>query len=167
MGALSLSLGGRRLAWRIGAGVLGGLVGSYLPLPLGGLLGAWAATATVNLHTGRNPGTPRWLRLLVQVLLGGLVGSTFGPVLLQPSLLPTALGVTFVATATWVAGSLLVARAGGVDLATALLVSAPGSPAETTAIAAEAGLRVQLVAAVQLGRVLAVLCVAGFLARCS
>jgi uncharacterized protein len=156
----------QRLLWRVGAGVLGGLVGSQLPIPLGTLLGAGLATATVNLQAGQTVGAPVWLRVLVQLLLGGLVGSAFGPVLLQPALLPLALGVTLVPVAIWVAGSLLVARTTAVDLATALLVSAPGSPAETTAVAAEAGIQVPLVAAVQLGRVLAVLTVAGLLARC-
>ena len=95
----------------------------------------------------------------------GIQGA-FGPVLLHPALLPAALLVTASGVVIWVGGSLLVVKIAGVDLATALLVSAPGSPAETTAVAAEAGIRVPLVAAVQLGRVLAVLCVAGLLARC-
>ena len=153
------------LVTRLGTAALGGLVGSQLPIPLGPLLGALAAGMAVNLHGGHAAGAPPWLRVAVQILLGGLIGSTFGPILLQPGLLLPALAAVAASVLTWLAGSLLVARVVGVDLATALLVSAPGSPAETTAVAAEAGYRVELVAAVQIGRVLAVLLVAGLLAR--
>src|SRR3712207_5817047 len=94
--------------WRLIAGALGGLAGSQLPVPLGPLLGALAATATINLQAVRTPGTPTWLRVLVQLLLGGLVGSAFGPVLLQPTLLPSALLITLSALVTWLLGSVLV-----------------------------------------------------------
>jgi len=58
-----------------------------------------------------------------------------------------------------------VAKVARLDLGTVLLATAPGSPGETTAVAAEAGFRAELVAALQLGRVLAALLVAALLTR--
>ncbi len=59
----------------------------------------------------------------------------------------------------------MVAKVARLDLGTVLLATAPGSPGETTAVAAEAGFRAELVAALQLGRVLAALLVAALLTR--
>ena len=147
------------------AALVGGVVGSLLPIPLGTLLGALVAATAVKLGGDGDAPPPAWLRVAVQILLGCLVGSALGPALLDPAALLPALLITVAGVLTWVAGSLLVARFGRVDLATALFVSAPGSPAETTAVAADANFRVELIAAVQLGRVLGVLLVAALLAR--
>jgi uncharacterized protein len=155
----------RALIWRLGAAAVGGTVGSQLPSPLGTLLGALVAAVSVNVRVGRGAGAPAGLRLLVQVLLGALIGSRLGAALTQPTALLPGLAVSAVAIVTWVVGSLAVARIAGVDLPTALLASAPSSPSEMTAAATEAGLRADLIAALQLGRVLLVLLLAGLIGR--
>src|SRR3954447_10492089 len=119
----------RSLTWRLVWTALGALIGVQFPLFWSGLLGAAIAAALADLAAGERPTPPRWLRLIVQIALGCLVGTSLVPGLAYPTLLPAALGPLLATAALWGLGAALIARLGRVDLTVALTSPTLGSTA--------------------------------------
>lgn len=140
-------------------GVAGGLLGEWLRLPAGALLGSLSAVAAYNVVSDGGARVPRWLRTPSRILIGAAIGSLATPALL------TTLG----ASATWAALmavaivavglllGLLLSALTDLDRRTALLGSCPGGISEMVALAEESGADVEVVLGVQLVRKLVVI----------
>ncbi len=115
----------RPLTFRLVWTALGALVGVQFPLFWSGLLGAAIAATLADLLAGERLDPPRWIRLIVQVALGCLLGTSLVPALAYPTLLPSALWPALATAALWALGGALIARLGQVDLVTALLSPTP------------------------------------------
>jgi hypothetical protein len=147
----------RSLTWRLVWTALGALIGVQFPLFWSGLLGAAVAAALADLAAGERPTPPRGLRLIVQIALGCLLGTSLVPALAYPTLLPAALGPVIATAALWGLGAALIARLGRVDLTVALT-----SPTLGAASVTRWG---HLVSGLQLARGLGVLLVTAWLTQ--
>jgi membrane AbrB-like protein len=143
-------------------GLGGGLLGLWLRLPAGALMGSMLAVAALGL-TGWLPGEtiPPTLKDLAKILIGTVVGSTVTVGTLQAlreAAMP-ALVLTGVLVAAALAGGWVLSLVTKVDIATALFATAPGGSAEMTAAAESMGADARLVAALQTIRVVVVIVV--------
>lgn len=146
----------RGLSWRIAVAALGALLGVQFPIPWGGLLGALLAALLAELVLRPQLGSCSWRRSLARGAFGCVVGLSLVPALANPALLPQALWPGAVLLASWFGGAALIARAGQLDLLTAL--------AMPTALGGQ-GRRRWLVLALQQARSLVVLLLAAWLAQ--
>jgi membrane AbrB-like protein len=146
----------------LAVGLAGGLLGLWLRLPAGPLMGSMLAVAALGL-TGWLPGEaiPASLKDLAKILIGTVVGSavTLGTLqALREAALP-ALLLTAVLVAAGLAGGWVLSLVTKVDIATALFATAPGGSAEMTAAAESMGADAPLVAALQTIRIVVVIVV--------
>jgi membrane AbrB-like protein len=143
-------------------GVVGGLLGIWLRLPAGALMGSMLAVAALGL-TGVSQADPipPAVKDVAKILIGTVVGSTVTFATLQAlrsAALP-ALLVTAGTIAAGLAGGWLLAHFTKIDIATALFATAPGGSAEMTAAADGLGGDPRLVAALQTIRIVMVIVV--------
>lgn len=140
-------------------GALGGLLGHFLNVPAGALLGSLAAVAAYNVLSDGGAQVPKWLRFPSRILVGATIGSLATPALLHS--LGASVGWAVVTTtavvAVGLALGLLLARTTGMDRRTALLASCPGGIAEMVALAEESGANAEVVLGIQLVRKVVVL----------
>lgn len=138
----------------------GGCIARKLRMPAGFLVGALIAVASFNVLTGKAL-YYEWLKFLVQVVSGALIGSTVtkGDIRELRHLLLPAL--------VMVAGMLLVNLGIGtliwyisdMELVTALMSCVPGGVTETTIISGDMGADTPVVALMQLVRFVSVMLV--------
>lgn len=138
--------------------VAGGLMGRWLRLPAGEFLGATVAVLLVQSLGGHLPEPGPRLRFAVEVVLGAMVGTAFTQQTWQqmgqvfvPML--AAVGILIV---TGLVTGLLLARLGGLDLATALFSTTPGALSNMVLLANSLGANFPLVAALQTTRLLVI-----------
>ena len=145
--------------WTLAVGTMGGLLGHFLNLPAGALLGSLAAVAGYNVLREGRAQVPKWLRSPSRILVGATIGSLATPALLHSlgSSVGWAAAITTAVVAFGLALGVLLARITGMDLRTALLASCPGGIAEMVALAEQSRADVEVVLGIQVVRKLALL----------
>jgi uncharacterized protein len=118
----------RNFAMALAAAILGGILASWIGIPVGYLLGASVATAAVVL-TGIHFTLPEPVRLLAFFALGIQAGSGVTPAALeQVALWPLSFIMLFIAiAATILATYLYLVKAEGWDRQTAFFAALPGA----------------------------------------
>ena len=146
-------------------------MGHRLPLPAGILIGTLAAVGAASLGIELlglpHLPIPSWVRWLLQILLGMMVGLRMDRNALHAgahALLPASLLAT-VLIATTVAVALVAAPLTSADLVTILFAAAPGGLTEMTLMSVNFSADAVGVAAVQLVRVVLALAVIDFLIK--
>ncbi|MGN8159082.1 AbrB family transcriptional regulator [Salinisphaera sp. RV14] len=130
----------RPLAAALAAATAGGGVFALAHLPMPWLLGAITGTA-ITVMSGVTARIPKWLRNVVLVVIGLMIGATLQPSILGNlarwpiSLCAVALYVGLVTTAQY----LFFRRVGGYDAPTAYFSAAPGGFMAMTVIGADYG----------------------------
>lgn len=137
----------------IACGLIGGLVGLALRVPLGALVGSIVGAGAFHLAVSGVPPLGRGFLIVAQVLVGSIVGASvtravFGTI--RTVLVPAAVFCLMMPALGLAAGWLFMARVGHVDLLTAFLSSAPAGAMEmsTAALAFDADAEAVLTAQV-------------------
>lgn len=127
-------------------GSLGGLIGYKSPLPAGALLGAMIAVGIFNMATGLGY-MPSKSTLIVQVLLGSIIGLSFSKdnlQLLSKYIFPSIAIVLALLFLSIILGMLLH-RFTGMDLATSLFATSPGALSSMSLLAEAFGAKAHIV----------------------
>lgn len=140
----------------LGAGVVGGLIGHVLKIPVGGLIGAKLAVIAVNMLLQPTTVFPDELRVGLQLLFGPMLGSRITKEDLS------SLKKIAISAVVMIISMLLINIAIGVaiynfsslDVATALFASAPGGMMDMAIISAEFGANPAYVALMQFSRLM-------------
>lgn len=140
-------------------GTLGGLCGSRLKIPAGGLIGAMLAVMIYKVIGKSNWPIPKEIGFIFQVALGVMVGAAF-----QPSMLPhlkkvfiPILTSTLTLVGVGVILSIIFTRLQLLDGSTAYLGTSPGAMSGIIVLALEGGANAPLVVAFHFFRVVFVL----------
>lgn len=143
----------------LAVGLLGGLLGVWLRLPAGALIGSMVAVGAMGLLGLNADPVPPLFRDLAKIVIGTVVGSTITAATVQdirevalPALLVTALMI-----GAGLLGGWLLASFTRIDVATALFATAPGGSAEMTAAADGMKADARLVASLQVIRIVMVI----------
>lgn len=152
-------MNGLGLVGLVACGVLGGIAGVRLRMPLGGLIGSIVGAGAFQLLVSGTPTLGRPFVLVAQVLVGTIVGASASRAVLvtmRTVLLPALVFSLLMPVVGLAVGWLLMARVGHVSLLTAYLSSAPAGAMEmsTAALAFDADAEVVLTA--QILRVFAI-----------
>lgn len=141
-------------------GIVGGVLGSFSPLPAGALIGALVGSAAVALWRNLSASLPG-LRVVVQALGGVAIGSRVGPGFLSGLAGLAAAGAVIIGAQMllWALTYLMLRRLFDYSPATALFASAPGGMSEVVASAADTGADLTVVAFGHLVRLTAVIVV--------
>lgn len=152
----------------LAVGLAGGLLGIWLRLPAGALMGSMIAVALLGLAGGVDTQpVPQIFRDIAKILIGTVVGSTITLATLQEIrhvALPALLIMLFMIGAGLLAGWLLSLMT-RIDIATALFAAAPGGSAEMTAASEDMRADARLVAALQAVRIVMVILIVPALLR--
>jgi membrane AbrB-like protein len=137
----------------VACGLLGGLVGILLRVPLGALIGSIAGAGTYHLLVSDAPPLGRGFVVLAQVLVGSIVGTSVNRevVATMRTILLPALAFSLAMPVVGLAiGWLFMVRLGHADMLTAFLSSAPAGATEmsTAALAFDADAEAVLTAQV-------------------
>jgi uncharacterized protein len=143
----------------IGLGTLGGLAGSRLKIPAGGLIAAMVIIIVFKLITKTHWEIPKGFNLILQIALGIMVGSSF-----QPAMLPVFKQLFFpvlTSTVTLVSVGILLAiiftRMGILDAPAAYLGTSPGAMSALIVLAFDTGASATLVVCFHFFRVVFVI----------
>jgi membrane AbrB-like protein len=151
----------------LGVGAAGAGVGTVTRVPSGGMLGALAAVAVLQLLAGGSMGLdPAW-STGAQILIGAVLGSSLDRRsigLFRAVFVPGVLAVSVMLLASLTVG-LAIAFLGLTDPATALFGMAPGGVAEMSAAAISVGAAGPIVVMMHTVRILAVTFLLPFLLR--
>lgn len=137
--------------------VLGGLIGLRLRIPAGALIGSIVASALYNILSSKGY-IPYNFRLVAQMVVGGYIGLSFSRNSLfqiKSSILPLLLMVVGMFAFSILMG-LFLHKVAGIDLATAMLGTAPGGIAEMSILADSYGADVSIVASMHLIRIVSI-----------
>ncbi|MDP3386568.1 MAG: AbrB family transcriptional regulator [Eubacteriales bacterium] len=137
--------------------VLGGLIGLRLRIPAGALIGSIVASAIYNIMSSKGY-IPYNFRLVAQMVVGGYIGLSFSRNSLsqvKSSLVPLIIMVVGMFAFSLLLG-LFLYKVAGIDLATAMLGTAPGGIAEMSIIADSYGANVSIVASMHLIRIVSI-----------
>ncbi|MCI0476693.1 MAG: AbrB family transcriptional regulator [Anaerolineales bacterium] len=146
-----------RVAVALTLGLIGWLIAARINLPAPAVLGSMLSVAIATMLGVPAPDFPRWLRVLVQSIIGGYLGLKIDRATIASTrsmLIPITISTVWFVAATLLIGYAL-ARWTTIDLYTALLASAPGGVAEMTAIAMAVQANAALVATMQVVRLIA------------
>ena len=127
------------LAIYLCVGTIGGFVVSRFKIPAGAMIGAMLAVVLFKLILQRNWPVPRNFGLVVQVLVGVMVGVSFHPDMLKifgKIFIPVA-SSTFLLVGLGFLLALIYAKTGIVDIKTAYLGTSPGAMAALVFMAIE------------------------------
>lgn len=141
----------------LAVGGVGGWIGRKLKLPAGTMVGALAAVILLNLLTGKAY-FPAQARVVVQILGGALIGTRLHKKdvpELRRVLLPSLVLVVSMLLMNLTVGVLLW-KAGGLDVNTALFAAAPGGVSDMGIIAEDLGANMGQVSLLQLVRVIGI-----------
>lgn len=140
-------------------GTLGGLAGSRLKIPAGGLIAAMVSIIVFKLITKTHWEMPRGFNFVLQIALGIMVGASF-----QPAMLPVLKQLFFpvvTSTVTLVGVGILLAvifaRLQILDAPAAYLSTSPGAMSALIVLALESGASATLVVCFHFFRVVFVL----------
>jgi membrane AbrB-like protein len=120
-------------------GALGGFVVSRFKIPAGAMIGAMLAVVLFKLILQRNWPVPRNFGLVVQVIVGVMVGVSFHPDMLKNlgKILIPVTSSTFILVGIGFLLALIYAKTGLLDLKTAYLGTSPGAMAALVFMALE------------------------------
>jgi hypothetical protein len=140
------------------AGSAGAYIGLRLKLPAGALIGSMVAVLVMNL-IWNNAFMPESLRIIIRIAAGALIGSRIQKkdVWALRNTLGSAIVMVVGVLVLSVASGLMVFSLSNLDLATALLASAPGGMSDMSLIADELGADTPKVALLHLVRIMSVL----------
>jgi membrane AbrB-like protein len=151
----------------IGLGTLGGLAGSRLKIPAGGLIAAMVTIIVFKLITKTHWEIPKGFTFILQIALGIMVGSSF-----QPAMLPVLRQLFFpvlASTVTLVSVGILLAviftRMQILDAPAAYLSTSPGAMSALIVLAFDSGASATLVVCFHFFRVVFVLLTAPLLLK--
>ena len=150
----------------IGLGTLGGLAGSRLKIPAGGLIAAMVTIIVFKLITKTHWEMPKGFNFVLQIALGIMVGASF-----QPAMLPVLKQLIFpvvTSTVTVSVGILLAiifTRMHILDAPAAYLSTSPGAMSALIVLAFESGTSATLVVCFHFFRVVFVLLTAPLLLK--
>jgi membrane AbrB-like protein len=143
----------------IALGCLGGVVGSRLKIPAGGLIVAMLTIIAFKLLTRAHWEMPKGFNFVLQVALGIMVGASF-----QPAMLPVlkeiffpVLASTVTLVGTGILLSLIFARLHILDAPSAYLGTSPGAMSALIVLAFESGSSATLVVCFHFFRVVFVI----------
>jgi hypothetical protein len=137
--------------------VLGGLIGLRLRIPAGALIGSIVASAIYNIMSSKGY-IPYNFRLVAQMVVGGYIGLSFSKSSLfqiKSSIMPLIIMVVGMFAFSILLG-LFLHKVTDIDLATAMLGTAPGGIAEMSIIADSYGADVSIVASMHLIRIISI-----------
>jgi hypothetical protein len=120
-------------------GTVGGLLGSRVKLPGGIMLGAMLAVLLFKLFTEKPGPIPKSYGLVVQILLGVMVGASYTSDIgrmLSRVILPVVAS-TLVLVAAGLLICMVLAKAGVLDIQTAYLSTSPGAMSVLVSLAVE------------------------------
>lgn len=120
-------------------GTVGGFTARYFNIPVGGMLGAMVVVAILKILGISLKEPPSWFILIIQIVLGGYLGTTFTPEMvgtLQHLIIPVIFFSIFVVGNGALIG-FFFHRFLGWDLATSLLATATGGVSIMTLTALE------------------------------
>lgn len=135
-----------------------GMIGMFLKIPAGAMSLSMMAVAIYNIYTEKSY-MPTFLRQLIQVLAGALIGSKMGlnDILdLKTIIFPMAIIIVGFCIMNIVLG-LTIFKISDFDISTALFSAAPGGAADIAIIASELGADTPKVAIMQLIRLVSVI----------
>ena len=120
-------------------GASGGFVLSRFKIPAGAMIGAMLAVVLFKLILQRNWPVPRNFGLVVQVIVGVMVGVSFHPDMLKNlgKILIPVTSSTFILVGIGFLLALIYAKTGLLDLKTAYLGTSPGAMAALVFMALE------------------------------
>jgi membrane AbrB-like protein len=136
-------------------GTFGGYLVSRFKIPAGAMLGALLAVVLFKLFLQRSWPVPRNFGLVVQVLIGVMVGVTFHPNMIETLgklVIPVTLS-TFILVGIGFILSLIYAKIGLLDINTAYLGTSPGAMAPLVFMALEARSNATVVASFHFFRI--------------
>ena len=147
-----------RLAFTVAAGFGGAAVAARLRFPAGALIGPMLAVGALNLAGAPVIQLGADFRNAAQILIGATVAVTLTPAVaaMMLRLVGPALAGMAVLIVLGVLGGWTIHRLTGLPLASALFAGAPGGVVEMSLAAADVGGDLELVAAIQFARLLAV-----------
>lgn len=137
--------------------VLGGLIGLRLRIPAGALIGSIVASAIFNIISSKGY-IPYNFRLVAQMVVGGYIGLSFSRNSLfqiKSSIVPLIIMVVGMFTFSILMG-LFLHKVAGIDLASAMLGTAPGGVTEMSILADSYGADVSIVASMHLIRIISI-----------
>jgi membrane AbrB-like protein len=143
----------------IGIGLLGGYMGLKYKMPAGMMVGSIMTVAIFNIATG-SAYFPGWVKLFSSSLAGAYIGAKVTKrdiLLLRLIIKPSIIMVISMMSYNILCGFFL-SHFSGLDLATALLATAPGGITEISLVAIDMGGNPATVSVIQLLRLFVVLC---------
>lgn len=149
----------------LAATLTGGLIGKYLGIPAGDMLGAMLGVGTANILFGNLPPVPPLLRNYARIAIGIAMAQQLNPETLErlsTLILPIGLlGVLMVVSGILL--SRILQRITGWDIGTCLLVSSPAGVTQMSIIAEEVGADPLIVSVLHTARLLSILTVLPFI----
>ncbi|HBH12026.1 MAG TPA: AbrB family transcriptional regulator [Clostridiales bacterium] len=137
--------------------VLGGLIGLRLRIPAGSLIGSIVASALFNIISSKGF-IPYNFRLVAQMVVGGYIGLSFSRsslLQIKSTILPLIMMVVGMFVFSILMG-LFLHKVAGIDLATAMLGTAPGGITEMSILADSYGADISIVASMHLIRIVSI-----------
>jgi membrane AbrB-like protein len=127
------------LAIYLCVGTLGGYLMSRFKMPAGAMLGAMLAVVLFKLLLQKSWPVPRNFGLVVQVLVGVMVGVSFHPDMIKTlgKIIIPVTSSTFILVGTGFILALIYAKTGLLDINTAYLGTSPGAMAALVFMALE------------------------------
>lgn len=143
----------------IGIGLLGGYIGLKYKMPAGMMIGSIMAVAIFNIATG-SAYFPGWVKLFSSSLAGAYIGAkvTKRDILLLRLIIKPAIIMVISMMSYNILCGFFLSHFSGLDLATALLATAPGGITEISLVAIDIGGNPAMVSAIQVLRFCVVLC---------
>ncbi|KKM09917.1 hypothetical protein SY88_16550 [Clostridiales bacterium PH28_bin88] len=149
------------LALTLVIAAVGGLVALKLRIPAGAMVGSMVLVAIAQ-GSGMPLGSlPSWTRVVIQILLGAMIGLSFTPQVvheLKQIALPAVVLVITLLTTGIITG-LVISRISKLDVVTSLFSTAPGGMTDMVLISSVLGADAPKVAALHLIRIVGVLLV--------
>ena len=145
----------------LGVGLIGGLVAHQVGLPAGLTVGAMISTGIYRLAGGEADAWRGRYGRLGRLLLGAVIGSTFGPDVIAPiraAVLPM-LAIIAVLVGAGIAMGWLLSRFSRLDIPTALMSATPGGLPAMASMSEELGIGAVVVATIHFFRLTTILLV--------
>ena len=156
-----------RLLCYLCVGGIGGLLGSKLKIPAGAMFGAMFGVIAMKLILNVGWELPRPYRLLVQILLGIMLGASFHPEMIKTfhkMLLPIMVSaLTLIITGLIL--TVIFTKTGILDQTTAYLGTSPGAMTSLIMLAAETPADAPLITCFHFFRLLIVILIAPYVLK--
>ena len=153
-----------KIVYTLAVAFIGGYVGIKLKIPAGAFIGAMFSVAIFNICLGKAE-IPSNLKLVAQVVMGGIVGLNFTAATMSglKNLIAPALILMVGLMVYSVFLGFVISKLTGLDLMTALFSSAPGGLTDMTIISDAYGAETPKVALLHLVRLITVISVLPFI----